>query len=153
MSFFGLFNWGSESENGNKLLREHLKKCAGLGDRPPVYKCCDTSDPCADRTGCSKRPGDQDDQDACPEPERCNLVPYCPKCDVPATLTFSCPEGTCPPISKPKTKCCPRPEQAKSVLCPRPKESEDEKKKRCQKPKPTGCGSENSCEPRPLRYG
>jgi hypothetical protein len=187
-----LFGGGSEDDCGgdpekncecNQNLKEHLRKCAGLGERPPLMNCCDIK--CADQskkmdlsgpptcTGCTPAPK------CCPIPPK-PLVVYVPKCNVPPTATFKCPESTC---EVPKKKCCkPPPEPSKccneskpkAKACPEVVTSDGSCKPKgcpasprksscgCSKGKETsseesgswcgsGSGNDNACEPKPLK--
>ncbi|CAG7719953.1 unnamed protein product [Allacma fusca] len=108
---------GCNDDEGNKALKNHLTKCAGLGDRPKPFVCCEKKpDPCepkpakADCTSCKPEP-------KCEPPVQ--LIPYVPQCVVPPTATFTCPKSDCcPPKEEPK--CCPPKEEPK--CCPPPKE-------------------------------
>ncbi|CAG7835843.1 unnamed protein product [Allacma fusca] len=186
MSFLGnLFGGGSSDDcntekncDCNKKLKEHLRKCAGLGERPPLMNCCDLkcSDPCKSLdlsgpptcTGCSPAPK------CCPIPPK-PLVVFVPKCNVPPTATFKCPDSTCE-CPKPKPKCSKPAQPSKCCNMDKPKQCPPVvtsdgtcKPKTCPaSPPPSGCGcdknksapsdgeswcggNENSCDPKPLK--
>ena len=84
-----------------EALKEHLKKCAGYGQRPPLFEGLKAN------TNSSCEPKAAPTAGRCCPPPPPKIVIFKPECEVPPTETFTCPADCCRP-PKPQ-KCCPPP--------------------------------------------